>query len=187
MNRLFPYKKQAFGLIEVIIALFIIVCAGIPILKMVFQTQTETSSSVNYLRAMELADEVIEWANAAKFKDVDKLTNLSGSMVVVDGSSHDMVKINTSGTNNENWKNSGFFEENLKYSDKYCSAFFYRDIKVEPVTSSSNNFESNLLKKVTVKIKWSEGRMPSNINADSERNREIQLSVLVINDDNLLF
>ena len=187
MNRLFPYKKQAFGLIEVIIALLIIVCAGIPILKIVFQTQTETSSSVNYLRAMELADEVIEWANAAKFKDVDKLTNLSGSMVAVSGSNHEMIKINTSGASNENWKSSGFFEENLKYSDKYCSAFFYRDIKVEPVTSSSNNFENNLLKKVTVKIKWSEGRVPSNINSDSERNREIQLSVLVINDDNLLF
>ena len=187
MNRLFPYKKKAFGLIEIIVALLIIVCAGIPIIKMVFQTQTETSSSVNYLRAMELADEVIEWANATKFKDLDKLTSLSGSMVEVSDSGHGMIKINTSGTSNENWKSSGFFEENLKYSDKYCSAFFYRDIKVEPVTSPNNTFESNLLKKVTVKIKWSEGRMPSNVNVDSERNREIQLSVLVINDDNLLF
>ena len=85
------------------------------------------------------------------------------------------------------WKDSGFFDNNIKYSDKYCSAFFYRDIKVEPVTSSNDSFESNLLKKVTVTIKWSEGRMPSNIHVDSERNRQIQLSVLVINDDNLLF
>ena len=187
MIRLFPYKKQAFGLVEVIIALLVIVCAGIPILKMVFQTQTETSSSVNYLRAMELADEVIEWANASKFKDVDKLAGLSGSMVDSSDSGHQMIKVNTAGASNENWKDSGFFDNNIKYSDKYCSAFYYRDIKVEPVTSSSNNFESNLLKKVTVTIKWSEGRMPSNINLDSERNRQIQLSVLVINDDNLLF
>ncbi|MBQ2593474.1 MAG: hypothetical protein II567_09380 [Candidatus Riflebacteria bacterium] len=187
MKGLFPHKKQAFGLVEVVIALLVIVCAGIPILKMVFQTRTETSSSVNYLRAMELADEIIEWANASKFQDVDQLEKYSGSIMNISDSKHEMIKVNTSKTNNENWKSSGLFEENLKYSDHYCNAYFYRDIKVEPVTSQYNNFGNNLLKKVTVKIKWSEGRMPSNINLDSDRNREIQLSVLVINDDNLLF
>ena len=185
MKILFPNKKKAFGLVEVIIALLVIVSAGIPILKMVFHTRTETSSSVNYLRAMELADEVIEWANASKFKDVDKLSELSGS--ITESSTNKMKNINTAEISNENWKNSGFFSKNIKYPNKYSNAYYYRDIKVEPVTNSYNTFESNLLKKVTVKIKWSEGRVPSNLELDSERNREIQLSVLVINDDNLLF
>ena len=185
MRNLFPYKRKAFGLVEILIALSVVVFAAIPILKMVFRTRTETSSSVNYLRAMELADEVIEWANASKFKDLDKLTKLSGSLI--DSSGNEMKKINTGEVGNGNWKNSGFFTDNIKYSSNYSNAYYYRDIKVEPVTSQYNTFENNLLKKVTVKIKWCEGRIPSNIEQDSDRDREIQLSVLVTNDDNLLF
>ena len=187
MKGLFPYKKHAFGLVEIIVALLIIVAAGIPIMKIIFQSRTETSSSINYLRAMELADEVIEWANVAKFKDVDNLKNLSGSIVEYTGDKAEMIKINTSEVSYDNWKDPNLFNNNINHSDQYCNAFFYRDIKVEPVTSKYSSFENNLLKKVTVKVKWSEGFKPANLNVDSNRNKEIQLSVLVINDDNLLY
>ena len=187
MKRLFPYKKKALGLIEIIIALLLVVGAGIPILRMVFQSRTETSSSINYLRAMELADEAIEWANISNFKDLDKLKNLSGTITDYTGSEPDMIKINTSDTTKKKKKNADLFESNIAHSNQYSNAFFYRDIKVEPVSSKYNSFEKNLLKKVTVTIKWCEGYKPANVNIDSDRNREIQLSVLIINDDNLLY
>ena len=171
MKRLFPYNKRAFGLLEVIIAVLIIVGAGIPILRMVTGSRKETSSSLNYLRAMELANEAIEWASAAKFDEVDKLKNISGS--------------NTTKIERTNWKNSDIFEENLKYSEQYSTAFFYRKIEVEPIKGSY--FADNLIKKVTVTVLWSEGYKPSNINVEDDRSRQVQLSILIINDDNLLY
>jgi hypothetical protein len=187
MISLFPNKKRALGLTEIIIALAIVVAAGIPILRMVTKSRTETSSSVNYLRAMELADEAIEWASVSKFKDVDNLKSLSGTIIEVNGSNIEPVSINTSEVTNEHWKGSEIFEKDLKYSDQYSRAYFYREISVEPITSKNNDFEANLLKKVNVTVRWCEGYMPKNINLASDRNREIQLSILVINDDNLFY
>lgn len=178
------FRRKGLGLIEVVIALVIVVGAGIPILKMVIGSRTETSSSVNYLRAVELADEALEWASVSKFKDVDKLKNLSGSIIEDNGSTMTTAKINTKEAGYASWKNSEVFQSELSYSTQYTTAFFYREIEVEPVTGSY--FSDNLLKKVTVTVKWCEGYRPSNLNVPSDRNRQVQLSLLVINDDNLL-
>lgn len=178
------FNRKALGLVEIIIAVVLVVGAGIPILKMVTGTRTETSSSVNYLRAVELADEVLEWANGAKFSEVDKLVNLSGSIIEDAGSNLVPTKINAVQVEYENWKNSGIFNENLRYSSQYTSAFFYREIEVKPVVSQI--VAANMLKRVTVTVKWSEGFKPANLNLPSNRNRQVQLSLLVINDENLL-
>ncbi len=180
-------NKKALGLIEVVIAVVIVIGAGIPILKMVSSSRSETSSSANYLRAMELADEVLEWASVAKFKDLENALNSeNGTIIVEGGSGLTPEEIHTAPAENENWKNSGFFIEKQKYSDQYNKAFYFRTIEVEDVKSPV--IQSDMLKKVTVTVKWIEGRRPSNLNVDNgERNRQVKLSILVINDDNLLY
>ena len=180
-------NKKALGLIEIVIAVVIVIGAGVPILKMVSRSRSETSSSANYLRAMELADETLEWASVVKFKDLDTAFNAENGSIIEDGGSGlTPVEIRTTPAKNENWKNSNFFIEKQKYSDQYNKAFFYRTIEVENV--SSPLIKEDMLKKVTVTIKWIEGRRPSNINVDNgDRNRQVRLSILVINDDNLLY
>ncbi len=185
MSNVFHTNKKAFGLLEIIVVLVIVVGAAIPILRMVTGSRKETSSSVNYLRAMELADEAIEWANLAKFDEVDKLKNLSGTILEDNGTAIVPIKINTTTVDYPNWVGSEIFSNELKYSEQYSNAYFYRDIDVQPVVSS--NIANNLLKKVVVTVKWSEGYKPSNLNDPSNRSRQIQLSVLVINDENLIY
>lgn len=57
-----------------------------------------------------------------------------------------------------------------------------REIEVEPIESSS--FAKNLIKKVTVLVKWNEGHTPSSLNS-FDRDRQIELSTLVFNDQSL--
>ncbi len=185
MKKPFFKNKRAIGLIEIVIAVIIVVGAGIPILKMVTSSRTETSSSVNYLRAVELADEVLEWASASKFSEVDKLANLSGSIIDDSTSSLSTIKINSTNAENVLWSGSEIFSNDLKYSEQYTPAFFYREIEVEPVEGSY--FAENLIKRVTVTVMWSEGYKPSNLNIPSDRNRQVMLSMLVINDENLYY
>ncbi len=181
-------NKKALGLMEVVVALLIAVGAAIPILKMVTKSRNETTSSINYLRAMELADEALEWASVAKFSDLGSgspsgknLENNSGP--IIDANLTPM-KIDATQSGNDNWKDTNVFKDNLEYSSQYSNAFFYRDIKVTKL----DNFGGDILKKVTVTVKWSEGHRPSNINVDSdEREKKIELSLLVINDENLSF
>jgi hypothetical protein len=179
-------NKKALGLMEIVIAISLVVMAGIPILKLVFGSRNETTSAINYLRAMELADETLEWASITKFSELDNLTSFSGSIVVDGGSGFTTEEVHTSPVEYENWKSSGLFVDKPKYSEDYINAFFYRIIDVEDVKSDA--IQKDMLKKVTVTIKWSEGKRPTNLSSDCpERNRQVQLSILVINDENLQF
>ncbi len=179
-------NKKALSLIEIIVALTIAVFAGIPILRMVSSSRTETTNSINYLRAMELANEAIEWVNVTNFKDLDNLGKiLQESIVEQKGSNLTPGQIATTEAEYEKWKGSKLFQKKINYSDQYVNAYFYRTIDVKEINNST--IKKNLLKKVTVTVKWSEGKKPSNLNVDSNRSKQIQLSVLVINDENLQY
>ena len=179
------HKRKAIGLIEIVIAAILVVSAGVPILYMVTSSRTETSSSVNYLRAVELADEALEWASASKFSEVDKLANLSGTIIEDNSGSAHAVALNVAEAENQSWKTSEVFASSLNYSDQYATAYFYREILVEDVKGTY--FSDDLLKKVTVIVSWSEGYKPSNLNVASNRSRRVELATLVINDENLLY
>ena len=183
-------NKKALSLIEVLIAFTIAVLCGIPILMMVSNSKKDTATSINYLRAMELANEAIEWVNVTKFEDLDNLSNILDKSIVESYNSELIpVQIGTAEAENKNWKDSNLFERNLSYSQDYVNACFYRTIDVKDVMADDkNNVANNLLKKVTVTVKWSEGKTISDLNADSDdRRHKIQLSVLVINDENLKY
>ncbi len=182
-------KKQAMSLVEIVVALMVAVAAAIPILQMMTKSNTETTSSINYLRAVELANETIEWASIASFSAVINqekgLSSLSGPIINDGGSGFTPESVAVNPTiENENWNDPNIFKTELKYSDQYIPAFFYRVVNVEPL----DDFGGDMLAKVTVTIKWCENSRPTNLNIDSdERNRQVELSVLVINDENLSF
>ncbi len=180
------HNNKGFSLAEIVIAVVIAVMAGIPILKMVTTSRTETSSSINYFRAMELANEPIEWANVTKFSELENLQSLSESIVIDNGSSMDTRKVMTVEPEYKSWLESKQFNTDISYSDQYIHSYFYRIIEVQEIKENAN-IKDNLLKKVTVTVKWIEGKKPSNIDVDSNRTRQIQLSVLVINDENLRY
>ena len=180
------HNKKGFSLAEIVIAVVLAVMAGIPILKMVTTSRTETSSSINYLRAMELANEAIEWANVTKFNDLEKLQSLSESIVIDNGSSMDTRKVLSAEPEYKSWLESNQFNTDIGYSEQYIHSYFYRIIEVQDI-KDNGNIKDNLLKKVTVTVKWIEGKKPSNIDVDTDRTRQIQLSVLVINDENLSY
>ena len=182
------HNKKAFSLAEIVIAVILVVAAGIPILKMVTTSRTETTSSVNYFRAMELANEAIEWANVTKFSELEKLEGLSESIVTDNGSSMVTKKVTAVEPEYKSWLESKQFNTDISYPNQYIHSYFYRIIEVKEIKGdNNNNIKNNLLKKVTVTVKWNEGTRPSNIDIDTNRTRQIQLSVLVINDDNLVY
>ena len=183
-------NKKALSLVEIIIALVIAVFAGIPILIMVSSSRKETATSINYLRAMELANEAIEWVNVTKFEDLDNLNNILEESIVQETDSELVPgQIIATDTEYKRWKGSNLLSKNLQYSEQYVNAYFYRTIEVTNIKGDDiNNVKDNLLKKVTVTVKWSEGKKITNLNDDSsDRRHKIQLSVLVINDENLTY
>jgi hypothetical protein len=154
---------------------------------MVTSSRTDTSKAINYLRAMELANEVVEWASVARFADVDDSTfsALAGPITFDDGSMLKTVDIAVGAPENDLWSSDGFTADSLAYSEQYNNAFFYREIQIEELEDSIVN--EGLLKKVTVTVKWNEGQRPANINVSDNRNRQVQLSVLILNDHNLSY
>ena len=181
-------NKKALSLVEIIIAFAIVVCSGIPVLMMVSSSRKDTATSINYLRAMELANEAIEWVNVTKFEDLDNLNDLLDKSIVESYKS-DLIpgRIATCETEYDKWKKSDLLTQDLHYSEEYVKAYFYRTIEVKSIEADDqNNLRNNLLKKVTVTVKWNEGKEVSNIYEDlNERDHKVQLSVLVINDENL--
>ncbi|MBP5470960.1 MAG: hypothetical protein J6Z11_17155 [Candidatus Riflebacteria bacterium] len=136
-------------------------------------SRTETSKSTNYLRALELAQEAIDWINSAPFKEVtdDNLQLLKGNLV--------NGKIATG----NNAKNS---ITEPKYPDTYSNAYYYRTIKIEPDTEFNANVR-RFLKKVTVEVYWNEGTAPNNLEATNNgvplRTRKLMLSTIIFNDE----
>ncbi len=182
-----PDKKLrvGFGLVEVLIAVFIVAACAIPVVYMVTSARTDTTKAINYLRAMELANEVIEWASVAQFNKVNgaDFSAYSGPLAVEQGADLKPISIDVASPKNQIWDSDNLTSDSLSYSEQYNNAFFFREIKIEDVSDSY--ILPELLKKVTVTVKWSEGHRPANVNLADERTRQVQLSVLILNDENL--
>ncbi|MGM0600463.1 MAG: hypothetical protein ACQETH_11695, partial [Candidatus Rifleibacteriota bacterium] len=133
------------------------------------------------------ANEAIEWVSSARYDQINPTTLAALSETLSNDTTGvlEPVEIAVNDPANSVWQADDFMAEELKYSEQYNNAFFYRELEVESVESSYLN--SDLLKKVTVTVKWSEGKRPSNLNVSDNRNRQVQLSVLVLNDRNLYY
>lgn len=187
-NSILRFKTKRFGLsfVEILIAILVVTGCAVPIIYMVSSTRTDTVKAINYLRAVELANEAIEWAAASKLSNLNNGTfsAFNECLVSAGGSGLTAKKLLTAQPSNPAWKSGNLMATDLQYSEQYNKCYFWRQIDIQDV--NAGHFQKNLIKKVTVTIKWSEGKTAP-INSDKGRTRQVQLSVLLLNDKNLFF
>ena len=167
-------KRKAFTITEIVVATGIFSAVFIALYFLTTSSRTETAKSINYLRALQLAQETVDWINSTPFNKVTKsnLAFLEGSLV--DPGTGNSVKIPVG----NNAKSTG----SPTYPKEYSKCYFYRTIKIDDLSSSP---VSRFLKKITVGIYWNEGRAPKKIEAVSgepDRMRKLILSTLIFNE-----
>ncbi len=167
------YKKKAFTVTEIVLATAIFTAAFIAIIMLLSSSRTETTKSRNYLRALELAQEAIDWVNSVPFKEVkdENLELLRGNLV------------NGQIATNNNAQNS---IAEPKYPDEYSNAFFYRTVTIDDDDVFNGDIK-RFLKKITVGVYWNEGTVPKNLetteNGVPNRTRKLELSTIIFNDE----
>jgi Tfp pilus assembly protein PilV len=180
--------KLGFSFAEIMVAVGILSVCVFPIFYLTNTSRKETTRAINFLRAVELANEVLEWASIAKFEELTdiNMAAFTGSMTEMSGSAIQTIILPTAEAENEIWKNDNLVVDSLFYSEQYAPLYFYRDVKVEELTGLAG-IEPTLLKKITVSVSWSEASRPNNINNPSDRNRNLKTSMLVANDKSLIY
>ncbi|MDD3147097.1 MAG: hypothetical protein PHD82_07330 [Candidatus Riflebacteria bacterium] len=185
MKNLYLKNHVGMGFVEVMIAVLVVTASAIPIIYMVTSSRTETSRAINYLRAVELANEVIECASAAEFSQVTPttLSGFRGSISEEFSAGLKTVAVDTVDPENQSWKADSLMAMDLHYSEQYNTAFFFREFELTDINESY--LRPGMLKKLTVRVKWSEGERPANLNVPENRTRQVELSVLLLNEKNL--
>jgi Tfp pilus assembly protein PilV len=172
--------NRGFSLVEIVIAVFAVTIMAMPIIWLVSSSRTDTSKAINYLRAMEIALETLEWVRTlpgqpAKIEEVIK----NESRSLLDSNGKEMIAYST-GTNAK-WP--GQLAEKLVYSDQYKAAYFFREIKIENSLEAQphegKTAHSPYLKRVTVTVWWNEAKVPSTP-SQPERSRKIVLAMLLL-------
>jgi hypothetical protein len=168
---------SGFGMVEIIIAILVGAVCAIPIIWMVSSSRTETSKAINYLRAMELGNEIIDLAQVVPFKDLEGFAG--GYRGVLAGSGLPVKQLNAG----DPWA-PFVADQSLPYPEQYEGAYFFREITVEPVTTSDYG---RFLKMVRVSVEWNEAKippLPSDNTGGNQRMRKIVLETLVFDDNN---
>lgn len=169
-------RKKGFTITEIVIATVVFVGLFTALFLLLNSSRTETSKSINYMRAMQLAQETIDWVNSTPFEEVTnlKLSILNGSLV--DSYSNKSVPIPIG----ENANNT---VSNPEYPEDYSKCYYYRTLKIDDLDSLPNG---RFLKKVTVTVYWNESMVPKKIDAPSgeqpDRMRKITLSTILFNE-----
>lgn len=186
MNRRF-FHRHGIGFVEVVIAVLVVAVSAIPVIQMVTASRKDTTSAINYLRAVELANELVEWASVARFSELDagSFSAFTRSLCEYDSDKLKPGAVHVVAPENPVWKNDMLMADALQYSEQYGNAYFFREVRFEDVNESY--LKPKLLKKMVVTVKWNEGKVPANINVGEDRNRQVELSVLILNDENLTY
>jgi len=177
--------RLGISFVEVLIAVLIAAVSAVPVVYMVTSSRTDTSKAINYLRAVELANETIEWAQAMRFEELDGVAFSTFVGTLADDTSGTIMPmpVGIATPKRPEWAQGYFVTGDLKYSEQYGNAFFYREVEFEDVPGTLN-FNEGMMKKMTVRIKWNEASLPSSLHS-SERDRQVELSVLLLNDSNM--
>ncbi|MFZ2957605.1 MAG: type II secretion system protein [Candidatus Ozemobacteraceae bacterium] len=169
-------RRRGFGFVEIVIAAVVMGFCAVPILWLVSSSRVETSKAINYLRALELANETIEWASVIPFEDPSG-NDLRRLMTGYSESLFNNRGLRTG--SNPAWTQLPLANDPT-YSNQYDTAFFYREVKVIDLPQPGLK---GYVKKVTVTISWNEGKVPDNPSATPpKRMRKIELSCLLFND-----
>ncbi len=172
-------SHEGFSFIEIVVAVGIVISlAGILFFSM-GKTRESTKRAIHHLRALEIAQETIDWARATQLdaQGLKAMLNQTGSLL--DPATNKPVPLPeattglysiTSGT------------QPLAYPKQYDSAFFYRTIAVNPVPNPDGRV---FLYRVTVDVSWNEGRAPEHIDSvggKPDRMRSLTMSTLLTDD-----
>lgn len=183
-----PARTTGLTFAEVVVAVVVIALCSIPLLWVLTSSRTDTSKAINYLRAVELANEAIEWASIAPFHRRTTtnvmVEQISGSLVTQVGSGFQPAPIDVVPASHSEWVAENLTAPSLTYSSQYTSAFFYRTVKVEDVVNGPKGY----LRRVTVTVEWAEGRVPQHhTQPGGERNKKIVMSTLILNEKQLVY
>lgn len=167
------YFRRGISFIESVIASVVGVFLFSTIIWFVFSTRVETDKSADYFRALQLAQEAMEWAQATPIEILDeqnqqKLSLFQGSLI--DQQTGKSTKI--------------FPSADVSYPDQYGPAFFYRQIKVEKVNDSIPN--AKFLRQIRVDVFWNEGKAPAKAPATSlepDRMKKLSLATIVMDEN----
>lgn len=175
MTKKMTYRK-AFTVTEIVVASSIFIVIFFALSLLTTTSRTETSKSINYLRALELAQEAVDWVNAAPFDQVNdnNLELLRGSLV--SASDNQSVKIPVG-----NNASSGGVQE-PHYPNDYNRCYYYRTVEIEPLNGVPNN---RFLKKIVIKIFWNEGKAPNQLepaSGEPDRMNKLILSTIIFNE-----
>ncbi|KAF1083039.1 MAG: hypothetical protein GQF41_0806 [Candidatus Rifleibacterium amylolyticum] len=159
---------------EIVVAVAVFAIMVIPLYLTMGNVQTDTKKSINYLRAIELANEAIDYV---KMLPVDKdfkrnADALSGSILIETGSDFEAAQIPTGA--NDYYKD--VLEPKIQYSSQYNPAYFYRTIEVSDLTGTGY---AGLLKKVIVTVYWDNDVKVNNIHDLSKKTRNVVMATLV--------
>jgi len=166
-------RSRGVSLVEITVAILIAAVISVPVLMLMTTSREETCKAVNYLRALEIAHETIEWINATPLNatTISELLNSEGSLIIANGANLDTVPYPVG--NNAKWVDL----KSIKYPEQYAKAYFFRKIEIEPVSEASVDYRDYLYK-VVVTIFWNEGKVPPNLK-DGDRQKKVVLSTLI--------
>lgn len=178
MNETSKHKnnKLAISFPEILVAVLVFSILAFPIYSLLSQTRKDTLKTINYLRAMELAQEGLDWVKMTPIKNNFSRTveNYSGSLVVENGKAFSPLILSMA-TNP--WYANSLITQ-IPYSEQYNSAWFYRLITVENVSTA--NPYSKLLKKVTVAVYWNNAKKAKNLYNKNGRDKLVILKTLIL-------
>lgn len=169
--------NRGFSFVEIVIATGLAVVLFSSIIWLITSTRVETSKSINYLRALQLAQETIDWLQTIPGDQLtpDIVQTFEGSLV--DPQSEKSAKIEV----NKREGNSG---EQFRYPENYCAAWFYRKVSLEKIDQKIPG--ARFLRKATVQIFWNEGKRPTTLeplSGNPDRMRKISMSVVLFDED----
>ncbi|MBU1106044.1 MAG: hypothetical protein KKB51_05190 [Candidatus Riflebacteria bacterium] len=168
---------RGFSFVEIVIATGVAAALFGTLIWFITSTRIETSKSVNYLRALQLAQETIDWLHATP---ADRLT--PEILQIFDGSlvnpqSGKSEKIATCKKDNND-------APQLNYPEEYCAAWFYRKVTLEKLDQKLPG--ARFLRKATVQIFWNEGKQPTKLeplSGEPDRMRKISMSAVLFDEN----
>ncbi len=170
-------SNSGFSFIEVILATALAAGLFAALIWLTTTTRAETGKSVNYLRALQLAQETVDWLQATPsgMLTPERLRLFEGSLV--DPQTEKSTGI-LPGTMTRSASST------IAYPDDYCPAWFYRKITLEKPEKEYPG--ARFLRRVTIEIFWNEGKRPTSTDSLSEnpdRMRKISLSALLLDEN----
>lgn len=174
--------RRGFSFVEILMAVVVVTIMGIPVMWLLSSSRAETSRAINYLRALEIGHETIEWVQNLSVRSPDfgsfpqnESRSLSGS------SPGEMVTYDLG--QNPKWQ--ARMAKSLSYPKQYYPPYFFREIQIEdavsPLDKNANSTHASFLKRVVVTVSWNEGKVPLKIDRP-DRMRKIVLTTLILDD-----